>query len=52
MTNDSILLTDNLLNKLVTLRMNSGLMENMREHYSYHIKVDQPFVMAVVQDDE
>ena len=52
MTDDSTLLTDNLLNKLVTLQMNAGFMEHMRDHYSAHIKVEQPFGMTVVRDDE
>jgi len=52
MTDDSTLLTDNLLNKLVTLQMNTGFMEHMREHYADHIQVEQPFGMRVVQDNE
>ena len=52
MTEESTLLMDNILNKLVTLRMNAGFMEHMREHYSAHIKVEQPFGKIVVQDDE
>ena len=39
MTDDSTLLTEKLLNKLVTLRINAGFMEHMRAHYSAHIKV-------------
>ena len=52
MTDDSTLLIDDLLNKLVTLGMNTGLLEHIREHYSAQIKVEQPFVMKVVRDDE
>ena len=51
MTDDSTLFMDNLLNKLVTLRMNAGFMEHMCEYYSAHIKVEQPFGMTVVQDN-
>lgn len=51
MTDDSTQLGDDLLNKLVTLRMNSGFMEHMRDHYSDHIKKLQPFGMTVVRDD-
>ena len=51
MTDDSTLLTDDILNKLVTLRMNAGFMEHMREHYASHINVEQPFGMTVVRDD-
>ena len=43
---------ENLLNKLVTLPTNAGFIENMREHYSAHINVEQPFGMTVVRDDE
>ena len=52
MPDDSTLLTDGLLHKLVTLQMNAGFMEHMRDHYSAHIKVEQPFGMTVVRDDE
>ena len=52
MTDDSTLLTEKLLNKLVTLRINAGFMEHMRDNYSAHIKVEQPFGMTVVRDDE
>ena len=50
MTDDSTLIGDDLLDKLVTLRMNSGFMEHMRAHYSDHIKSEQPFGMTVVRD--
>ena len=52
MTDNRNLLMENLLNKLVTLPMNAGFIENMREHYSAHINVEQPFGMTVVPDDE
>ena len=51
MTDDSALLAEKILNKLVTLRMNKGFIEHIRENYSAHMKVDQPFLMTVVQDD-
>ena len=51
MTYNRNLLMENLLNKLVTLPMNAGFIENMREHYSAHINVEQPFGMTVVRDD-
>ena len=52
MTYDSTLLTENLLNKLVTLWMNAGFMEHMNENYLARFRVEQPFGMAVVRDNE
>ena len=52
MTDDSTLFTDNLFNKLITLQMNAGFIEHMCEHYLDHIKVDKPFCMTVVRDNE
>ena len=52
MTNDSTLLGDELLNKLVTLRMNRTFMEFMRENYSESVKAEQPFGMTVVRNDD
>ena len=52
MTDRSTPFTDNLLEKLVTLRMNVGFMEHMRDHSLDHIKVEQPFGTTVVQDNE
>ena len=51
-TDDSTLLSYTILNKLVTLQMNVGFMEHMREHYSAHIKVEQPFEIKIVRYDE
>ena len=52
MTDEITLLTDNLLKNLVNLQMNAEFMKHMREHYSAHFKVEQPFGMTVDQDDE
>ena len=52
MMDDIIFLTDILLNKLVLFRINKGFMEHMRDHYVYHIQVEQTFGMTVVRDDE
>ena len=51
MTGDSTLLTKYILKILVTLRMNAGFMEHMRENYSAHIKVQKMLFVTVVKDD-
>ena len=50
MTNDSTLIGDDFLDKLLTLRMNASFMKNMRMHYEEHVGAKHPFSMTVVRD--
>jgi len=46
------LLGDDVLEKLVILRMNRDFMFHMRQHYGEDIKQQQPFNQTVVEIDE
>ena len=52
MTNDSTLIGDELLDKLVMLCMNAPFMKHMRMHYAEHVGSKQPFGMRVVRDSD
>ena len=52
MKNDSTLIGDELLDKLVTFHMNASFMKHMQMHHAKHVGSKQPFGRTVVRDSD